>query len=458
MQGVGAVVLAAGQGKRMKSSLPKVLHCLAGLPLVGHVLATLSEAGVAEVVVVHGQEGERVRAVLGEKWKYACQPEPRGTGDAVRCALPVLSRDCREVLVLCGDTPLLTAQTIKNLVAARRAAGAAVALVTSWREEPLGYGRIVRDASGLVAAVVEESDATPEQKEIKEVNTGTYVFLREELERALGRLSPENAQGEYYLPDCISYLRQEGKKVVAVPAPASETAGVNTRQELAAAARLLRLRECQRLMESGVTIIDPETTYVDRGVEVGQDTVIYPFTFLEGRTRVGPGCVIGPGTRISSSVLGAGVEVQYAVIVEAVLGDGCEIGPFTYIRPGTVLEKGVKVGGFVELKKAVVGTGSKIPHLSYIGDAVIGAGVNVGAGTITCNYDGFQKHQTRIGDRAFIGSNTNLVAPVTVGEDAYIGAGSTITKDVPPGALALERAKQVVIPEWRKRKRHQEAP
>ncbi len=452
MQGVGAVILAAGQGKRMKSEIPKVLHRVAGAPLIRHVLDSVEAAGIEEVVIVVGQGADLVRKALGAGYRYALQVEPRGTGDAVARALPLLSPECREVLVLCGDTPLLRPPTLLRLIEARRAAGAAVSLLTSSLENPRGYGRILRDGENRVLAIIEESDATAAQREIKEVNTGTYVFAREFLENTVARLRPENRQGEYYLTDCIGLLRDAGQPVAALNAPPEETLGVNTREELAAAGRILRRRECSRLMEAGVTILDPETTYPDRGVEVGPDTVIYPFTFLEGRTKVGRGCLLGPGTRLVDSTLGDAVEVWYSVVVESTVGDRCQIGPFAYLRPGSVLAEGVKIGDFVELKKAVVGAGSKIPHLSYVGDAVIGSGVNIGAGTITCNYDGLQKHETRVEDGAFIGSNTNLVAPVTIGKGAVTGAGSTITRDVPPGALAVERAKQVVIPDWAKRK------
>lgn len=452
VQGVGAIILAAGQGKRMKSDLPKVLHRVAGVPLVGHVLKSVAEAGIGEVIVVIGRRGELVREALGEGYRYALQEEPRGTGDAVMRALPLLSPECREVLVLCGDTPLLTPASLVRLVEERRMTDAAATILTGIFADPTGYGRILRGEDNLVQGIVEESDATPEQKTIREINTGTYVFRRDALERTVSRLRPDNRQGEYYLTDCIALLRAEGLTVAAVSAPAEETAGINTRREMAAAERILRLRECERLMDEGVTILDPEATYIDRGVEVGRDTIIYPFTFLEGKTAVGKGCVLGPGTRLIDSRIGDGVEIQQSLVVESQVGDRCRIGPFAFIRPGTVLAEEVKVGDFVELKKARVGKGSKIPHLSYVGDAVVGSGVNIGAGTITCNYDGVSKHETHIKDGAFIGSNTNLVAPVTVGEKAVTGAGSTITRDVPPGALAVERSRQVIVPDWAKKK------
>lgn len=452
MSSIAAVILAAGQGKRMKSALPKVLHRCAGVPLIAYVLDAVQAAGIEEVVIVIGTGAAQVRETLGDGYKYALQKQQRGTGDAVAKALPQLSSECRELLVLCGDTPLLTPGSLTRLLSARREAGADACILTSIFDDPSGYGRIVRDA-GLVAEIVEDGDATPEQKGIREINTGTYSFDRQALAGALSGLKPDNRQGEYYLTDIIGLLRQAGRAVAAVAAPPVETAGINTRRDLAAAGHILRQRECERLMDAGVTIIDPAVTYIDHGVEVGPDTIIYPFCFLEGHTRVGTDCLVGPGTRLVDTALGSGVAVQSSLLVESTAGDGCQIGPFAYLRPGTVLAEGVKVGDFVELKNTQVGPGSKIPHLSYVGDAVIGSGVNVGAGTITCNYDGVSKHQTRIGDGAFIGSNTNLVAPVSVGSEAITGAGSTITKDVPEGALAVERGRQTIVEGWKHRQK-----
>lgn len=447
----GTVVLAAGQGKRMKSGLPKVLHKIAGMPLICHVLDSLEEAGIDNIVIVVGKDAEMIQDVLGTRYKYALQDPPLGTGDAVKKALPFLD-ECEEILIVCGDTPLLTAQTLISMIQERRSKDAGACVLTTCLEDPGGYGRILRSAEDLIAGIIEDRDATDEQKKIKEVNAGTYVFRRNALESALLRLNSDNSQGEYYLTDCIELLRKAGFSVTALSAPPEEAIGVNTRRELAAAGEILRMRVCNRLMEEGVTIVDPATTYLDKRVEVGQDTIIYPFTFLEGKTKVGQNCVLGPGTRVVDSTIGDCVEARNSIIIESVVGSRCQIGPFAYIRPGSVLGEGVKIGDFVELKRAAVGAGSKIPHLSYVGDAVIGSGVNVGAGTITCNYDGVDKYETHIEDGAFIGSNTNLVAPVTVGKDAVTGAGSTITKDVPPGALALERSRQVIIPEWAKKR------
>ncbi|MGB4504237.1 MAG: bifunctional UDP-N-acetylglucosamine diphosphorylase/glucosamine-1-phosphate N-acetyltransferase GlmU [Syntrophaceticus sp.] len=454
MKGVGAVILAAGQGKRMRSDIPKVLHCVAGAPLVCHVLDAVEAAGITEIVVVIGQGAEMVRETLSDKdYTFAVQEKQLGTGDAVLKALPYLSGECQEVLVVCGDTPLLRSETLEKLVRSRRDTGSSAAVLTSIFDDPKGYGRVIRTEDNMVEAIVEESDATIEQKRIQEINTGSYAFAREALEATIHHIQPDNKQGEYYLTDCIHLLRKAGQPVTAVVASTAETAGINTRRQLAEAERILRERECLRLMDEGVTIYDPSTTYIDKGVQVGQDTVIYPFTFLEGKTIVGKGCVLGPGTRLCSAVLGNGVSIQYSVVVESTIGDQCQIGPYAYLRPGNILADQVKVGDFVELKKTSVGSGSKIPHLSYIGDTIMGARVNIGAGTITCNYDGSHKHKTCIEDGAFIGSNTNLVAPVSVGKDAMIGAGSTITKDVPPASLAVERSKQTVVPNLGQKKR-----
>jgi bifunctional UDP-N-acetylglucosamine pyrophosphorylase/glucosamine-1-phosphate N-acetyltransferase len=439
----------------MKSEIPKVLHRAAGAPLLRHVLEAVEKAGIGEIVVVVGQGAEMVREALGDnKYTFAFQEKQLGTGDAVLKALPFLAEECREVLVLCGDTPLLRAETLEKLAVSLRDGSSSAAVLTSVFEDPRGYGRIIKTGDNIVEAIVEESDATVEEKRIQEINTGAYAFTKEALEAAIRRLQPDNKQGEYYLTDCIRLLRDDGRTVTAVTAPAAETAGINTRRQLAEAERLLRERECLRLMDEGVTIHDPAATYIDKGVQVGRDTVIYPFTFLEGKTVIGKGCAIGPGTRICSAVVGDGVSVQYSVVIESSVGDRCNIGPYAYLRPGNALADEVKIGDFVELKKTSVGQGSKIPHLSYVGDSDVGARVNVGAGTITCNYDGVHKHKTIIQDGVFVGSNTNLVAPVSVGKDAVIGAGSTITKDVPAASLAVERAKQVAVLDWREKKRN----
>lgn len=460
MPKVMAVVLAAGHGKRMKSKLPKVLHRVGGRYMVQHVLDALEGAGVSETVLVVGHGAERVREALGPGYRYAVQAEQLGTGHAVLQAEPEVGEDCDTVMVVCGDTPLLTGDTLRRLLQRHRESGAAATVLSAVFSDPTGYGRIIRNQEGELVQIVEESDASAEVKRIAEGNTGTYCFSREHLFAALKELSPDNAQGEYYLPDVLTVMRRRRLKVVAAAlADEEEARGINSRRQLAEVGQIMRRRVLQRLMEAGVTIVDPETTYIDSTVEIDVDTVIHPFTFIEGETRIGSDCIIGPFTRIVSSRLGSRVEVLNSVILESELGDRCQIGPFAYLRPLTRLADGVKVGDFVEIKKSQVGRGSKIPHLSYIGDATLGEGVNIGAGTITCNYDGERKYPTVVEDGAFIGSNTNLVAPLRVGAHAVTGAGSTITKDVPPYALAVERSSQRNISEWQskvKRGRRQE--
>ncbi|SMB89451.1 UDP-N-acetylglucosamine pyrophosphorylase [Thermanaeromonas toyohensis ToBE] len=447
MEGVVAVILAAGEGKRMRSDLPKVLHRVAGRTLVEHVLAAVEGAGIHEIVLVIGHGGELVRSYLGPRYKYAWQERQLGTGHALAQAQELV-RGASTLLVLCGDTPLLRSSTLAALVAAHREEGAAATLLVACVEDPTGYGRVLRDSHGLVQKVVEERDATPDIKAIKEINSGTYCFTASLVWPALEEIKPLNAQGEYYLTDIIELFCRRNEKVQAIKcADPEEILGVNDRVELARAAQVLRRRINEELMLKGVTIVDPATTFIDAGVEVGRDTVILPFTFLEGRTSIGSRCIIGPQTTVKDSSIGEETSISYSVIWESVVGSRCQIGPFAYLRPGTILADRVKVGDFVEIKASRVGEDSKVPHLTYLGDAEVGKNVNIGAGTITCNYDGHQKWPTIIGDGAFIGSNTNLVAPVEVGEKALIGAGSTITKNVPAGALALARARQVNLPD-----------
>ncbi|MGB9919652.1 MAG: bifunctional UDP-N-acetylglucosamine diphosphorylase/glucosamine-1-phosphate N-acetyltransferase GlmU [Moorellales bacterium] len=452
-----AVILAAGQGKRMRSRYPKVLHLLVGRPLLEHVLEAVREAGVPEQIIVVGHQAELVRERLGDGYRYAYQDPPLGTGHAVLQAEPLIPAEADTVLVACGDTPLLGAETLRRLLAEHLAQGSVATLLTAVVADPSGYGRVLRGAGGEVRAIVEERDAGPEVKRVREINSGTYVFERRALFAALREIGAANAQGEYYLPDVIAVLVRGGARVATVEAAAEEIMGINSRVELAAAEAVLRRRINRRLMENGVTIIDPESTYVEATVEVEPDTVLYPGTLLQGRTVIGEGCRVGPYVSLRDSRLGREVEVRYAVVEESEIGDRCRIGPFAYLRPGTRLEAGVKVGDFVEIKQSLIGEGSKVPHLSYVGDAVVGKGVNIGAGTITCNYDGERKWPTYIEDGAFIGSNTNLVAPVRVGRGAYVGAGSTITKDIPAEALGVARSRQTVVPGWQARRGRRKA-
>lgn len=444
----GAIILAAGQGTRMKSRLPKVLHKIAGQAMLKHVLDALEEAQVKQKILVLGHQAERVKADLPKGIDIAYQREQLGTGHAVMQAREIINQDVDNILVVCGDTPLLKGATLKKLLHDHASQKRGVTVLTGIVEEPTGYGRIIRDREG-VKAIVEEKDATLEQREIQEINTGAYCFNKEFLVEALNNLTTDNSQQEYYLTDLIKIAASEGKPVGAyVLEDFNEALGINNRLQLAQADKEFRKRILEKLMLEGVTIISPETTYIDAQVTIGQDTIVHPFSYLEGPTKIGEDCIIGPNTRIMDSKIGNEVEIENSVVKESTVDDGAKIGPFAYLRPGAVLGKNVKIGDFVEIKKSVIGDGSKIPHLSYVGDAQVGKGVNIGCGTITCNYDGKNKYTTTILDGAFIGSNTNLVAPVTVGEGAYIGAGSTITKDVPQGALGIARGKQTNIPNW----------
>lgn len=446
-----AIILAAGQGTRMKSKLPKVLHKALGKPMVQWVIDCLDAAGVADKIAVLGHGGEQVAQVVEGQAQIVYQTEQLGTGHAVMQAAPALSANNDCVLVICGDTPLLRAQTISELIAQHQAEGNVVTLLTANAENPAGYGRIVRKGQ-QIAAIVEQKDASEEEKLISEINTGTYCFDQKFLLQFLSVLDTNNAQKEYYLTDLIKIANQHQLPVGGfVLTDFYESLGVNNRVQLSQAEQILRQRKCQEVMLGGVTLLNPAATYIGADVVIGNDTIIYPNVVLEGKTVIGSDNVIGMNCRFMDSTIGDGNDIQSTVIVESVVGNGCKIGPMAYLRPGTVLADNVKVGDFVEVKKSQVGRGSKIPHLSYVGDSVVGSGVNIGCGTITCNYDGVHKYQTTIEDGAFIGSNTNLVAPVTIKENAFIGAGSTITRDVTANALALTRAELRVKENWRKK-------
>jgi len=451
-KGVTAVVLAAGKGKRMKSRLPKVMHRVCGRPMLAYVLAAAREAGIDDLIVVIGPEGEMIREAFGEAVRYVYQRERLGTGHAVLQTAEAISPEVDTILVLSGDTPLLSPRLLQELLATHRAEGAAATLVTTRLPDPTGYGRIVRDRGGRVLRIVEEADAGPEERAIQEINAGVYAFQRQPLFAALEQLTPANAQGEYYLTDVLTSFRQQGLVVAAQLADRETVLGVNNRVQLAEVEQIVRRRILEELMLAGVTIIDPASTFIEAGVEIGPDTVIYPFTIIGGSSKIGEGCSIGPGCRLTSVWAGPGVRIEYSVLTECRLEAGAVVGPYAYLRPGTVLAEKAKAGTFVEIKKSRIGKNSKVPHLSYVGDTFIAEDVNIGAGTITCNYDGWEKHQTHIDRGAFIGSNTNLVAPVRIGKRAITGAGSTITRDVPDYALALERSEQKNIPDWMKRK------
>jgi len=436
MEGVRAVVLAAGQGRRMQSELPKVLHQLCGQPLLAYVLDTLAAAGCPPPILVVGHGADAVRAAVAGPAEFVEQREPRGTGHALMQALPRL-QDPGPVLVLYGDTPLLQPATIRQLLELHRRTGAAATMLTAALDDPAGYGRVVRGPDGGVARVVEEADASPDEARLREVNAGTYVFEPAALREALAALRPDNAQGEYYLPDTIAWLLERGRRVSALQVDAAQAMGVNSRRELAAAEAVMRARILERLMDAGVTIVDPAATYVHAGVRVGRDTVIKPQSYLEGGTVVGSGCTIGPQAHLVDAALADRVTVVASTVVQSEVGEGTTIGPYSRLRPGARIGRFVEIGNFAEIKNATVGDYTKVHHMSYLGDARVGTRVNIGAGTVTCNYDGRRKHETVIEDGAFIGSDTMLIAPVRIGRGAVTGAGSVVNKDVPPGGVAV---------------------
>ena len=446
-----AIILAAGQGTRMKSKLPKVLHKVLGKPMVQWVIDCLTAAGVTDKITVLGHGAEQVATVVGEQTSIVYQTEQLGTGHAVMQGVKALGAENDCVIVICGDTPLLQADTIKSLLAKHNAEKNMVTVLTAQASDPTGYGRIVRNGA-QIEAIVEQKDATEEEKTITEINTGTYCFNQQFLLQYLPTLTTNNAQKEYYLTDLIKIANQNQFPVGGYQLDDfSESLGVNNRVQLAQAEQVLRQRKCNEVMLAGVTLIDPASTYIGADVVIGSDTIIYPNVVLEGATVIGSDNIIGMNCRFVDSIIGDNNDIQSTTIVESTVGNGCKIGPMAYLRPGTVLADQVKIGDFVEVKKSKIGTGTKIPHLSYVGDAVVGSSVNIGCGTITCNYDGVNKYQTTIKDNAFIGSNTNLVAPVVVEEKAFIGAGSTITKDVPADTLAVVRGELRLKDDWSKR-------
>ena len=442
------LILAAGKGTRMRSKLPKVLHKVGGKAMLQHVIDAAKQAGSEREVVVIGSGAQLVERTI-EGVEFVLQEEQLGTGHAVLSAKENFAESEGTVLILCGDTPLLTSKLLKNFRAAHETWNCAATVLTAKMPDATGYGRIIREEDGTFKKIVEEKDATELEKKIREVNAGVYCFDVRKLFGALEKVKNDNAQGEYYLPDVLTILKDAGEKVGAFTAEyADETLGINSRVQLAAADRIFRMKKNHALMDAGVTIIDPNTTFIDYDVQIGQDTIIYPNTYIEGDTIIGEDCAIGPNIRFADMKVGSKVTAQFSYCHEAEICDGVILGPYVHIRPGTTIGENVKIGNFVEVKNSNVGEGSKLPHLQYIGDTDMGSGVNVGCGSVTCNYDGKMKFRTTIGDNAFIGCNTNLVAPVTVEEGAYIAAGSTITKDVPKDNLAVARARQTNISVW----------
>jgi bifunctional UDP-N-acetylglucosamine pyrophosphorylase/glucosamine-1-phosphate N-acetyltransferase len=452
---VVAVVLAAGHGRRIKSRLPKVLQPLCGRPVLWHVLESVRALRPTSVLVVIRERGNRVEEQV-RSWSvrapvaFIAQPHPLGTGHAVMTAEEAVGA-AEEVVVVNGDEPLVTGADLRGLVALRRRRKAAAAVQTTVPDDARGFARVIREGDELVR-LAEGSDATVGERAITEVATGAYAFRREDLYRALPRVSRDNRQREYYLPDVLGILKEKGERLVVQRVDLGGAAGVNSRSELAGAAAVMRRRVNEALMAGGVTLIDPDHVYVDVRVQVGRDTTLLPQTHLEGDTRIGEGCTIGPGCRIVDSRIGDDVTVEQSVVRGARIGDRAVVGPFAHLRPGTVLGVDTKAGSFVEIKASRIGDGTKVPHLAYVGDAIIGRNTNIGAGTVTVNYDGYGKYRTTIGDDVRIGSDTMLVAPVRVGRGAVTGAGSVITKDIPAGALAVERAEQRVVRGYRERK------
>ena len=455
---IHVVILAAGQGTRMKSRMPKVLHRLAGKPLIEHVLETAQTVRPETVTMVVGHEAESVRRCVGKRpnVEWVLQEPQLGTAHALQQTEPRLAARQGTVILLSGDVPMLKAATLQRLVETHQTARAAATVVTAMVERPYGYGRIVR-TRGRIARIVEERDASPAVRKIKEINGGIYAFDLVSLFDALRGIASQNAQGEYYLTDLIAIYRRRklGVETLLVDNP-QEIRGINSRTELAEVSRIVRQTKNEELMAAGVTIIDPATTYIDPDVHVGADTVIHPGVAIEGHSRIGAACEIHSHVRIVDSEIADKAVIQnFCLILGSRIAESASVGPFAHLRPESVVGEGARIGNFVELKKTTLGPGSKANHLAYLGDATIGAKVNVGAGTITCNYDGTSKHQTVIEDGAFIGSDTQLIAPVRVGKGAYVAAGSSITEDVPSGALGIARGRQTNVPDWVERKKTQ---
>ncbi|WP_238903223.1 bifunctional UDP-N-acetylglucosamine diphosphorylase/glucosamine-1-phosphate N-acetyltransferase GlmU [Clostridium sp. YIM B02506] len=443
-----ALILAAGQGKRIKSNLPKVLHKVCGKEMINHVIDTMREANIEDVNIIIGKGAELVqKATESRNVSYSLQEEQLGTGHAVKCAKEFLKDKDGVVAIFTGDAPLIRKETVKKLLDNHIENGNTGTLLTSLIQNPTGYGRIIRNGNEI-ERIVEHKDCNEDEIKVNEINAGMYCFDIKALLGALEKLSNNNAQGEYYLTDVISILKSEGKKLGAVITEFDETLGVNSRAELAQAEVIMRKVINKKHLDNGVTIIDPSNTYIGVDVVIGQDTIIYPGNVLEGKSEIGTDCVLYPNSRIDSSIIGNEVEIQSSVILQSKIGDNTTVGPFAYVRPESNIGDKVRIGDFVEIKKSTIGNNTKVSHLTYIGDAEVGENCNFGCGTVVVNYDGKNKNKTIIGDNSFIGCNTNLVSPVEVKDNTYIAAGSTITKEVPEGSLAIARAKQVNIEGW----------
>lgn len=449
MQELVTVILAAGAGTRMKSARAKVAHEVCGKPMLNWVMDAADRAGSSQNIVVVGHQAEQVRALTGAEAAVVLQERQLGTGHAVQMAQPVLEDFSGSVMILCGDTPLIRPETLEMAFAAHRDCGNDVTVITAEMPDPTGYGRILRSEGGEVTAIVEHRDATAEQREIREINSGMFIFEHSALLGALNRLSNSNDQNEYYLTDTLALIREDnGRAGAFLISDSDEIMGVNDRSQLAAAEAILTKRLILAHMKNGVAFHAPDSTFLHEDVSIGPDTVVMPGCSLLSGTRIGSGCVIGPNAKISDSEIGDGSHVVASHVSESVVGRDTKIGPFAYLRPGSRIGDHVKIGDFVEIKKSEIGDGTKISHLTYIGDADVGKNVNFGCGVVVVNYDGQKKYRTTVGDNAFVGCNVNLVSPVNVADNAYIAAGSTITEDVPAYALAIARSRQTVINDW----------
>ena len=452
MENLKAMILAAGEGTRMKSKKPKVLHEIGNKPMLEYVISSAKKVGAEEVCVVVGYESEKVKeAICDETVSFAFQPKQLGTGHAVMQAVDFIDEN-KDIIILYGDTPLVTAQTLEKLVQFHRAEKNGVSIISAIIEDPTGYGHIIRAADGSFIKNIEHKDASETEKKIKEFNTGIYCFQGKKLKEALQKLTNHNAQGEYYLPDTLEIIAKSGSKVNAMVAEdVSEFSGINSREQLAQVQAIMKNRINRKHMENGVTMIDPMQTYIDEDVEIGCDTIIYPGCVLEGKTKIGEDCVIGPNAKMTNMIIHDGVKFQSSTGMDSEVGAKTTVGPYAYIRPNSKIGENVKVGDFVEIKNSVIGNNTKISHLTYVGDSDVGERINFGCGTVTVNYDGKKKYRTVIEDDVFIGCNANLVAPVTIKKNSYIGAGSTITKEVPSEALGIARARQENIKDWVKK-------